>query len=75
MDTIYKIKETNDTSHPEFLKMIEKLKNTRVDAIILACTELSLIDNIISYDFVIDAMDILAYESIKKSGFEIKNKK
>lgn len=75
MDTIYKIKETNDTSYPEFLQLIENLKNTRVDAIILACTELSLIDNITSYDFVIDAMDILAYESIKKSGFEIKNKR
>ncbi|MBM0046780.1 aspartate/glutamate racemase family protein [Anaerococcus sp. mt242] len=72
MDTIYKIKETNETNHPEFLDMIKYLKNTGVDAIILACTELSLIDNITSYDFVIDAMDILTYESIKKSDFELK---
>lgn len=72
MDTIYKIKETNETNHPEFLDMIKHLKNTGVDAIILACTELSLIDNITSYDFVIDAMDILTYESIKKSDFELK---
>ena len=72
MDTIYKIKETNETNHPEFLDMIKYLKNTGVDAIILACTELSLIDNITSYDFVIDAMDILTYESIKKSDYELK---
>ena len=72
MDTIYKIKETNETSYPEFLEMIEDLKDTKVDAIILACTELSMIDDITSYDYVIDAMDILAYESIKKSDFELK---
>lgn len=72
MDTIYQIKETNETSHKEFLDMVENLKNTKVDAIILACTELSLIDDISTYDFVIDAMDVLSYEAIKKSGFEIK---
>ena len=72
MDTIYKIKETNETSYPEFLEMLEDLKDTKVDAIILACTELSMIDDITSYDYVIDAMDILAYESIKKSDFELK---
>lgn len=72
MDTIYKIKKTNETSYPEFLEMLEDLKDTKVDAIILACTELSMIDDITSYDYVIDAMDILAYESIKKSDFELK---
>ncbi|MFO3716442.1 aspartate/glutamate racemase family protein [Anaerococcus cruorum] len=72
MDTIYQIKETNETSNQEFLDMVENLKNTKVDAIILACTELSLIDDISTYDFVIDAMDVLSYEAIKKSGFEIK---
>ncbi|MFO3717826.1 aspartate/glutamate racemase family protein [Anaerococcus sp. ENR1011] len=72
MDTIYQIKETNETNHKEFLSMVEELKNTKVDAIILACTELSLIEDIATYDFVIDAMDVLSYEAIKKSGFEIK---
>lgn len=72
MDTIYQIKETNETYHKEFLSMVEELKNTKVDAIILACTELSLIEDIATYDFVIDAMDVLVYRSILQSGFEIK---
>ena len=72
MDTIYQIKETNETNHKEFLSMVEELKNTKVDAIILACTELSLIEDIPTYDFVIDAMDALVYKSILQSGFEIK---
>lgn len=72
MDTIYQIKETNETYHKEFLSMVEELKNTKVDAIILACTELSLIEDVATYDFVIDAMDVLAYRSIIQSGFEIK---
>lgn len=72
MDTIYQIKETNETNHKEFLSMVEELKNTKVDAIILACTELSLIEDIATYDFVIDAMDVLVYRSILQSGFEIK---
>ena len=72
MDTIYKIKQTNQTSNYEFLEMVEDLEKTKVDAVILACTELSLIDNITDYDFVIDAMDILAYKSIVQSGFELK---
>lgn len=72
MDTIYQIKETNETNHKEFLSMVEELKNTKVDAIILACTELSLIEDIATYDFVIDAMDALVYKSILQSGFEIK---
>lgn len=53
--------------------MVKNLQNTKVDAVILACTELSLVDNITSYDFVIDAMDILAYKSIIESGFELKS--
>lgn len=73
MDTIYKIKATNQTSHPEFIELIKNLKDTKVDALILACTELSLIDNLDKLDYVIDAMDILAYKSIVKSDFEIKN--
>lgn len=72
MDTIYQIKETNETNHKEFLSMVEELKNTKVDAIILACTELSLIEDIATYDFVIDAMVVLVYRSILQSGFEIK---
>ena len=72
MDTIYKIKQTNQTSNYEFLEMVEDLEKTKVDAVILACTELSLIDNITDYDFVMDAMDILAYKSIVQSGFELK---
>ncbi|WP_297281709.1 aspartate/glutamate racemase family protein [uncultured Anaerococcus sp.] len=72
MNTIYKIKQTNNTSAPEFLKLVESIKDSDIDALILACTELSLIDSIMDYDFIIDAMDILATESIKKMGYKVK---
>lgn len=73
MSTIYNIKETNDTSAKEFLTLIEDIRKKGVDSIILACTELSIIDSIMDYSYVIDAMDILAVESIIKMGYSLKN--
>ena len=74
MKTIYDIKETNNTSAPQFLKLVKSLKSESVDSVILACTELSIIDDIMNYNYVIDSMDILAIESIKKMGFNVKNR-
>lgn len=73
MKTIYSIKETNNTYQTEFLNFVEELKNQNVDVVILACTELSLVDDILNYDFVIDSMDVLARESVKKMGYTLKN--
>ena len=72
MKTIYSIKQTNNTYAPEFLQLVESIKDNNIDTLILACTELSLIDSIMNYDYIIDAMDILAIESIKKMGYKVK---
>ena len=72
MKTIYSIKQTNNTYAPEFLQLVENIKDNNIDTLILACTELSLIDSIMDYDYIIDAMDILAIESIKKMGYKVK---
>lgn len=71
METIYNIKASKVTSIPEFIEFVENLKKEGVDGIILACTELSLIDNLESYPYIVDAMDILAKESVKKMGYEL----
>lgn len=71
METIYKIKASKVTSIPEFIEFVENLKKEGVDGIILACTELSIIDNLESYPYIVDAMDVLAKESVKKMGYEL----
>lgn len=65
MDTIYKIKETNDTKGEKLNEMIEKYCTDDVIGIV-ACTELSLVKiNEKNKSKVIDAIDILVKETLK----------
>lgn len=65
MDTIYTIKETNDTKGEKLNEMIEKYCTDDVIGIV-ACTELSLVKiNEKNKSKVIDAIDILVKETLK----------
>lgn len=68
MNAIYDVKATNVLKQPEVDDVIEKLfEDGRVDGLILACTELSIIDYQNKYgDRTIDAMDELVNLCIKK---------
>lgn len=72
METIYSIKKTNNTKKDEFIKMISDIKDHDVDRIIIACTELSLVEGIENLDYIVDAMDVLARKSIISMGYQLK---
>ncbi len=72
MNTIYTIKETNNTISKEFNDIIETYCSHEAIGI-LACTELSLIE--LTEDNkknTIDALDVLVQETIKQAGKELK---
>lgn len=74
-DVIYNIKASQKTRQPEFFDLLEDLNNQyQPDGFILACTELSLIDDLETWTNppLIDAMDVLVKESIVRSGYSYK---
>lgn len=74
MEMIYETKSTGRTSYPDFLELIENLRDNGAQMIVVACTELSLIEGLSQYeDVIVDSMDVLVRESILQLGYELKN--
>lgn len=74
MKIIYYIKATNDLNPSEFLNLIKDLdEKLKPDGFLISCTELSLLD-LKKLDEIktLDALDVLVYESIVRTGYEYK---
>lgn len=75
MDTIYETKASGKTEFPEFLKLVEDLNKDGAEIIVVACTELSLIEGLDKYsDIMVDSMDVLVRESITQLGYKLNSK-
>ena len=74
MDIIYnKIKTGKKVSTGEFLSIIDDMRESGCDAVILGCTELSVVKsdlNLKRYD-IIDSLEVLAKRSIELCGKEL----
>lgn len=71
MDIIYKdIKSGKPANMGKFNLVVDYLKENNCDGAILGCTELSILknDNNLDNDFYIDSLEVLARQTIKKSG-------
>lgn len=71
MDIIYnQVKAGKKADYNLFMKILDDLKEEECQAVILGCTELSVIkrDFRINHDYIIDSMEALAYKSIELCG-------
>ena len=75
MEIIYDdIKSGKPANMNKFNSIIEYLKENNCDGVVLGCTELSILknDNKLNGDFYIDSLEMLARETIVKSGRKLK---
>ena len=75
MDIIYNdIKSGKSADMNKFNSIVEYLKENNCDGVILGCTELSILknDNNLDGHFYIDSLEMLARETIIKSGRKLK---
>ena len=75
MEIIYDdIKSGKPANMNKFNSIIEYLKENNCDGVVLGCTELSILknDNSLDGDFYIDSLEMLARETIVKSGRKLK---
>jgi len=74
MKIIYEqIKKGNELNKTDFFYLVDLFKKENCDAIILGCTELSIIKGMLNLpDFFIDPIEILAEVCIKKCGNKVK---
>ncbi|MEE1115050.1 MAG: amino acid racemase [Eubacterium sp.] len=71
MSLIYdQIKRGEKGDKHQFLRVIKEMKEKQCDAVILACTELSVLKDNYSFDgpFYLDAMDVITKVCIEKCG-------
>lgn len=74
MKAIYNgVKAGKHVDPSELESVINELRNKGCDAVILACTELSVIYNDINDPFIIDALKVLATKSIILAGKQLKD--
>lgn len=76
MNIIYnQVKAGKDVNIKEFLRIIENMRSDGCDAVVLGCTELSVInkDFELNRDDVIDSLEVLAKRSIELCGKKVKN--
>lgn len=73
MDIIYNVKATGSRKSDKLNNIIRDLKDSGVDYIILACTELStiILDEDVKF-YTLDALDVLAEQSVLQMGYKIK---
>lgn len=75
MEIIYDdIKTGNPADMDKFNSLVDYLKENNCDGVILGCTELSILknDNNLDGDFYIDSLEVLARETIIRSGRKLK---
>ena len=75
MEIIYEdIKSGKPANMNKFNSLINYLKENNCDGVILGCTELSILknDNNLDGDFYIDSLEVLARETIVRSGRKLK---
>jgi aspartate racemase len=75
MEIIYDdIKSGKPADMNKFNSIVKHLKDNNCDGVILGCTELSILknDNNLDGDFYIDSLEVLARETIVKSGRKLK---
>ena len=75
MEIIYDdIKSGKPADMDKFNAIVDYLKENNCDGVILGCTELSILknDNNLDGDFYIDSLEMLARETIVKSGRKLK---
>ena len=75
MNIIYnQVKAGKEVNLTEFIRIIENMKAEGCDAVVLGCTELSVInkDFELNRDDVIDSLEVLAKRSIELCGKKVK---
>lgn len=75
MEIIYDdIKSGKPANMDKFNSIVDYLKENNCDGVILGCTELSILknDNNLNGDFYIDSLEVLARETIVRSGRKLK---